>query len=158
MKVIHTLAVASLLFIGAPVLADDAQSANPQMVAEAHAAACTKLSPISDEQRKQLSALRDKYELDTAEKKALLHVTGRQLKQVMTSVTVDKSAALALQSKLNALRDDLSNARLSFMLSAGDVFTPEQRAQFKAMRRQGHHRHHGHFEGRESGAGKPSVG
>jgi Spy/CpxP family protein refolding chaperone len=167
MKLLSTLALSGLLLMGLPAFAqeDQAPSGNAQFVAEAHApAACAAISPITDTQRQALSALRDKYELDTAENKALLHVTQRQLRRTVTATTVDKGAALALQAKVNGLRDGLANAKLNFVLAMGDVFTPEQRAAFKRM----HGRHHGGRSGhrrfgeeggsRRQEGGKPSVG
>lgn len=155
MKLVRALALSGLLMMGIPAFAAEDNSAaagdNAQFIAQAHTPSATaRINPMTDDQRQKLSALKDKYQLDTAEKKALLQVTQRQLREVMTAVSVDKSAATALQAKINGLRAELSNAKLGFMLAAGDVFTPEQRAAFKEMR--GRHGHHG-FGGRHGGHG-----
>ena len=144
MKLVPSLALVGLLLTGAPALADNQ---NAQFVADAkpQAACCAKSTPISDAQRQQLRALRDKYELATAEKKAQLHVSYRQLHEVLSANTIDKGQAQALQTKINGLRDDLSNERLNMRLAASDVFTPEQRAQFREMHRFHHHHFHGHM-------------
>ncbi len=113
---------------------------------------------ITDEQRQKLFALRDQFELSTAEKRAELHVDQRQLRQALHATTVDKQAALSLQSKINGLRDDLSNAKLGMVLAAGDVFTPEQRAEFKQMHHRWHHRHGGGCNGSCGGHGEGMHG
>jgi len=149
MKLVRTLAIAgSLLMMGLPVFADNLTTVDnaPQEIAQAQApVAFAKVAPVGTDQRAKLEALRDKYELDTAQQKALLHVTQRQLREVMGAPSIDKSAAATLQTKINGLRDDLSNAKLNFMLAASDVFTPEQRAAFHHMHgRFGHHGGFGH--------------
>jgi Spy/CpxP family protein refolding chaperone len=153
MKLASTLALSALLLIGAPALADNPTTVS--RIAEKTPHACMQKMPkLSDAQKQQLTALRDKYELDTAQKKAELHVTFRQLHQVLRADNVDKTKAEALQAKINGLRDDLSNARLNLRLAASDVFTPEQKAAFREMRRF----HHGHFNrGGEKGQ-RQSVG
>lgn len=153
MKLAHSLALVSLLLIGAPALAENQIAVNPQAIAEAKAPACAAKISLSDSQRQQLAALRDKYELATAEQKALLHVTYRQLKSVLRADTVDKAQAQALQTKINGLRDDLANARLNLRLAVSDVFTPEQKEAFKQM----HRAHHHHFAFRPFGP-RPEVG
>jgi Spy/CpxP family protein refolding chaperone len=153
MKLVQTLALASLLLAGVPAIADEEMSVNPTPTTIAQAPInAVKLAPITDDQRSKLRALRDQYKLNTAEKKALLEVTQGQLRETLGAVSVDKGAALALQAKINGLRAELSTARLNMMLAASDVFTPEQRAAFKSMRgRHGHHgggfRHGGHGGG-----------
>jgi Spy/CpxP family protein refolding chaperone len=169
MKLLSTLTLSGLLLLGLPAFAQQQVPADPQQfVAEAKApAACAAINPITDDQKQRLSAIRDKYELDTADKKALLHVTQRQLRRTLTATTVDKSSATALQAKVNGLRDDLANSKLNLKLAMGDVFTPEQRAAFRQMRgRFGHHgrrfAHHHGFSGpngpRLTDGGKPPVG
>jgi Spy/CpxP family protein refolding chaperone len=149
MKLLQTLALASLLLAGVPAIADEEMSATatPTTIAQAPINA-VKIAPITEDQRTKLRALRDQYKLNTAEKKALLEVTQGQLRETLGAVNVDKGAALALQAKVNGLRAELSTARLNMMLAASDVFTPEQRAAFKSMRgRWGHgggFRHGGH--------------
>jgi Spy/CpxP family protein refolding chaperone len=154
MKFVRTLAITGLLMMGLPAFADNQTTVDvpQQIVAQARGpVSFAKVAPVTSDQREKLSALRDKYELDTAQQKALLRVTQRQLREVMTATSVDKSAASALQTKINGLRDDLSNAKLNFMLAAGDVFTPEQRAAFRHMH--GRFGHHGFGRGGECGPG-----
>jgi Spy/CpxP family protein refolding chaperone len=63
-----------------------------------------------------------------------------QQRQLMSKATIDKSAVLSLQSKINSLKADLSNARIDMALTASAVFTPEQREMFSKF---GHGRGHG---------------
>ncbi|HEY9791967.1 MAG TPA: hypothetical protein V6D22_16290, partial [Candidatus Obscuribacterales bacterium] len=81
MKLVRTLAIAgSLLMMGLPVFADNLTTVDnaPQEIAQAQApVAFAKVAPVGTDQRAKLEALRDKYELDTAQQKALLHVTQR---------------------------------------------------------------------------------
>ncbi len=105
---------------------------------------------LSDDQRGKLRALKNQLTLDTAQKRAELKVGQSQLRELLTKPKVDKQAALDLQSKLNTLKADLSNARLNFMLSASDVFTAEQKEAFRGRmmkRSMGGGRHHGHGGG-----------
>jgi len=119
---------------------------------------------LTDDQLEKLNSLKERYQASTAAKKAELKVDHTQLRDIMTRPDVDKSAALALQSKVNALRDDLSNQRLGFMLDASQIFTPEQRAKMRHrfLARStfgggfggGGHRFQGHFRG-HGGPGGP---
>jgi periplasmic protein CpxP/Spy len=148
MNFFSTLAVASIVMCAAPAFAQQASdtSAAPRM---AHAR--VQLDPklrMTDEQRQKLFALRNQYILDTANQKAQLKVAKSELRQTMSETTINKSAAQSLQSKINGLKSDLSNARLTMRLAAADVFTPEQREQFQSMRKRwNHHRGGGKFHG-----------
>lgn len=142
MKLLSTLALATAFVIGAPVFAQSAT-----LVADTGSGATTSLRAerrakfnFTDEQKKKLGELRDRYSLDTASKKAELQVAQRQLRESLKATSVDKGAALNLQGKINGLRADLSNARLSMMLAMSDVFTPEQKEQMKSFR---HHKMRG---------------
>lgn len=88
-------------------------------------------------QKALLGKIRDEFTLSTAPKEAELKVAMRQLMELLHSDTVDKQAALALQSKINTLKADLSTARLNMMLASGEVFTPEQKAKMKEWRKGG---------------------
>ncbi len=71
----------------------------------------------------------------------LVHALKQLFKsQLMSKATIEQSAVLALQSKINSLRDDLSNARIDMALTASAVLTPEQREMFAKF---GHGRGHG---------------
>ncbi len=142
MKLFSTLALATAFVIGAPVLAQTAT-----LAADTGSGATTSLRAerrakfnFTDDQKKKMGELRDRYALDTATKKAELQIAQRQLRESLKETAVDKGAALGLQSKINGLRSDLSNARLNMMLAMSDVFTPEQKEQMKSFR---HHKMRG---------------
>ncbi|MFA6210634.1 MAG: Spy/CpxP family protein refolding chaperone [Candidatus Obscuribacterales bacterium] len=141
------LALSGLLFCALPAIADDSASAGgarSQTAVKvcAPGAMHSKLK-ISDEQKDKLSSIRDQYKLATAQKKAELEVAMSQQRQLMSKTVIDKSAVLSLQSKINGLKADLSNARIDMALTASAVFTPEQREMFGKFGKFGHGRGHG---------------
>lgn len=144
------MAIAATAFSAAPALAQTSDSAEAiiaqndgaKFIAQTDSAR-PRFSPLSAEQKSKLGQLRDQYVLSTATKKAELQVASRQLKETMHGTTVDKSAALSLQSKINGLKGELSTARLNMMLASSDVFTPEQREQMQKFHKmRGHHGKH----------------
>lgn len=146
MRLLYSLALGALLFVSAPAFAQETPT-----VVEPIAQTQVTLDPalkVTAEQREKLANLRNQYILSTAQKKAELTVAKNQLRTVFKQPTIDKAAALSLQTKINGLKADLSTARLSLKLAAADVFTAEQRAAFKKM-------HHGY--GHKRGCG-PSRG
>ncbi|MBK7840766.1 MAG: hypothetical protein IPJ49_24445 [Candidatus Obscuribacter sp.] len=169
MKVQHILAVLATTFSVAPVLAQSApldnvspmdnatpiiaqESGKPSFVAQTEGRK-PHFIPLTDDQKAKLGTLRDQYILSTANKKAELMVASRQLKETLHATTVDKSAALTLQGKINNLKADLSTARLNMMLASSDVFTAEQREQMQKM-----HRMHGWGHKGHGGKGKGECG
>ena len=137
---LRTFLAAGLLFTALPVLAKDTVSA--QLPKDGEKAVCEGKGidgqlKLSDEQRSKLGALRDRFTLDTASKKADLQVSLRQMHELLVKPTIDKSAVLSLQAKINGLNADLSTARLNMMLASGEVFTPEQKAKMKEWRKGG---------------------
>jgi len=128
MKILTPLALSGLIFCALPALADDGTPASgglPQTGVKV-CAPCAKFSLTTD-QKEKLSALRDQFKLSTAQKKAELEVAVHQQRELMSKAVIDKSAVLSLQSKINALRDELANARIEMALNSSSVFTPEQR-------------------------------
>ncbi len=139
MKLLSTLALASAFLIGAPVLAQNATFVADNGAAGSGASTSLRAERkarfnFTEEQKKKIGELKDRFALDTASKKAELSVAQRQLRESLKASSVDKGAALGLQNKINGLRADLSTARLNMMLAMSDVFTPEQKEQMKAMR------------------------
>ena len=159
MNLIRPIVVAGMLLSTLPAFAQTSVTAElPKDGGKQCAEKCgfdTKLN-VSQDQVNKLGTLHDQFKLSTAKEKAELEVAHSELRRLFSQPTVDKQAALALQGKINGLKDDLSNQRLNLMLASSDIFTPEQRAQFAKMHAMGgfgHHRHHRGFgsEGRESG-------
>jgi Spy/CpxP family protein refolding chaperone len=103
---------------------------NADMIAQFPATAPEKKKfELTTEQLEKLHALKNQCRTANSAKKAELKNLNGQLRDVLTAVSVDKSAALALQSKINALHADLSNSRVSLMADSSTIFTTEQREQ-----------------------------
>ncbi len=155
MRLLPSLALGALLLMSTPVFAQDAPSVVEPEIAQAQVSIDPTLK-VTAEQRDKLMALRNQYILDTATKKAELQVAKSQLRSVFKKPTIDKSAAISLQGKINGLKGDLSTARLNLKLAAADVFTAEQRASFSKMRHgYGHKRGCGPSRGGFRGHGGP---
>jgi Spy/CpxP family protein refolding chaperone len=86
---------------------------------------------LSDEQMEKFVAVKGQYEVSTAGKKAELKQKMRQMMQLLTDKDADKQKVLGLQAEINSLRSDLSNGRVSFMLDAAAILTPEQKKQIR---------------------------
>jgi Spy/CpxP family protein refolding chaperone len=107
---------------------------------------------LSDEQIESFKNLKDKYSVDNATKKAEIGVLRHQLFNELSKSTVDRSAVLALQGKINSLRDDLGNNKANYLVDSASLLTPEQRAEaHHRMLHFGFHKHHG--GGRHEGGG-----
>lgn len=104
-----------------------------------HGGGVMKSLNLSDEQLEKLHNIRVKSKTGTAVKRAELQVLSTQLREILSAENIDKQAAFSLQSKINALRADLSNARLASMIEKSEVFTPEQRKEIrhKMLQREG---------------------
>lgn len=140
---------AALMICAAPALAQGVPltgAVNQQIADSPRCEVEVPKNPISDAQRQKLHALRDQFILDTAQTKAQLRVSEDQLHELLSASTIDKSAALSLQSKINSLRGSLADAHLKLKLAMTDVFTPEQRAEM-------HKWHHGHGRWGKHGCG-----
>jgi len=86
---------------------------------------------LSDEQAKNLVLLKSDYKVQTAAKKAELKAEKQQLMLLLTEPEIDKKAVLSLNSKIDATRSELSNARINRMLKAMEILTPKQRADIR---------------------------
>jgi len=168
MKLIRPMIITGLLLSALPAFADSTITAELPKDGGAKQCAggkfgCDPKLMITPDQKAKLGSLRDQFKLSTADEKAELEVAHGQLRRLFSQPTVDKGAALALQNKINGLRDDLSTAKLNMMLASSDIFTPEQREAFSKMRGMHggrHHRHGGHHRGGGEGfrGGDKKVG
>jgi len=164
MKLIRPMIITGLLLSALPAFAQTTVTAEvPKEGGKACVGHCgfdSKLK-ITPDQKQKLGSLRDQFTLANANKKAELQVAHREMRRLMSQPTIDKQGVLALESKINGLRDDLSTARVNMILASSDIFTPEQRAAFGKMREMHGFRHHrgGHegFRG-EGGKGDRKVG
>jgi Spy/CpxP family protein refolding chaperone len=154
MKRFLPLLAVSAMFVAAPAFADEAVSADSQMqsgeatiIAQAPGGALATGERVrfqlSDSQLEALRALKDKYFADNTMKKAQLSILKNQLRSAMSKENVDRGAVLAIQSQINAAQADLSTARISQMLDAQSIFTPEQRKLMHERMLRGGFRHHG---------------
>ncbi len=82
---------------------------------------------LTDEQLLKISTMKDQYRLSSAGQRAETKVLSDQLKNVLTAPQLDKAQALSIQSKLNDVKDKLSNEKLQFRIDFMSVLTPEQK-------------------------------
>ena len=112
---------------------------------------------ITNDQLEKLNSLKQQSEAASAPKKAELKTLFSELRDDMSKPDVDKSQLVALQQKINEVRDQLSINRVSFMADRMAVLTPDQRAKLREhmLKRStfgGEHRfHHGFHRGFRSG-------
>jgi Spy/CpxP family protein refolding chaperone len=107
---------------------------------------------ITDAQLERLHALRAQYQDSVASKKAQMHSLFRQQHDLMTQPTIDRQQITSMQDRINAMRTELANARLSYSMDRAEVFTVEQRKiirhkMLSHMAMGGHGCHHGHHGG-----------
>jgi hypothetical protein len=84
-------------------------------------------SRLTDGQRKSISELSNKFDLENAQTLAQLKVSQRQLYEILASSNVDRQTASALQNKINSLNGTISTARLNLLLAISEILTPEQK-------------------------------
>jgi Spy/CpxP family protein refolding chaperone len=82
---------------------------------------------LTDEQLLKISTMKDQYRLSSAGQRAETKVLSDQLKNVLTAPQLDKAQALSIQSKLNDVKDKLSNEKLQYRIDFMSVLTPEQK-------------------------------
>ncbi|MBX9725306.1 MAG: hypothetical protein K2X81_28135, partial [Candidatus Obscuribacterales bacterium] len=106
---------------------------------------------LTDAQLEKMSSLKNKFEDSTSAEKVQLGSLFRQMKDVFSKPEVDRQQAIALQTKINTVKNDLSTARLNLHLDEIAVLTPDQREQIRhrmlereAFGGAGGH-HHGHW-------------
>jgi len=96
---------------------------------------------LTDAQKKQMSAIRQKYKGQMQTLRGDMRSAQDKLAQLMAGSGSD-SAIRAQHQKVEGLRDKLSALRFESMLEMRKVMTPEQRTQFQQMihAQRGHHR------------------
>lgn len=137
-NIVKSLIITSTL-VGLPAFAadntKDAGVANTQVKigekcsaqrSQCHGAFGKRLN-LNDEQLQKIGAMKDQFRLATATQKAETKVLSDQLKNVLTAPSLDKAQALSIQSKLNDVKDKLSNEKLQFRMDFISVLTPEQK-------------------------------
>jgi Spy/CpxP family protein refolding chaperone len=112
---------------------------------------------FSDSQLEKMSSIKNQYLDKSSAQSAELGNLHRQLKDVLSQTSIDRSKAEAIQTKINSLKSELSISRLNMKIDEMGVLTPEQREQIHHRMllgeafggRGGHHQHFGggkHFE------------
>lgn len=158
MKSTILAAVAAVLAMSVtPVMAQEATlnttasdfSASTQMVAQLPASTTAvvphKRMELTTDQLEKLHALKASYMAANGAKKAELRTLKGQLRDALTAVNVDKSAALSIQNKINSLQAELATSKVSLMADSSSIFTTEQREQMHRralMRGMGGGKHH----------------
>jgi Spy/CpxP family protein refolding chaperone len=157
-----SLAAVAMMAVSSVAIAQEATPTDSDPVFLAQTQVRTGPRPsLTDDQLLKLRALKDQMSVETAQKRAQLKALKHQMFDKMSAPAVNKAEVVALNNQINAIKTDLSNSRLNFMLAAGDIFTPEQKAAFRSrmLRRgmwggggRGHGRgHHGGFHGGKGG-------
>jgi len=84
---------------------------------------------LTDEQMEKLITLKSEYEIKNAERKAQLMANMKQMALLMTEDKADKNVILSLNDKNNAIKAELSVARINRMIEAMSIMTPKQKEQ-----------------------------
>lgn len=154
-------AMASLLLAGAASASEIQTGGTTKLLAQgAPKASCLSLSTA---QLEKLSALKDKFKLDTAEDRAQLKVERHQMFSLLSQPTVNKEEVLTLESKMNALKNKISDARVNLLLAKSEVLTPEQKEKIhdhflmRSLKGNHHGRNFVGFKGKGCGFGKQSI-
>ncbi len=170
-KPLYSLVLSSIM-VAAPALAadDTAPGATPpehfrmsKRLAEGGPEGRAKFG-LNDDQLQKMSALNNKFKDSIGAQKTQLDSLSRQLKDVFAQPQVDRAKAVDLQSKINALKGELSIAKLNFKIDKLAILTPEQREKIRhrilvseaiggghSMKGRGGHCGGGHFRGRMGG-------
>ena len=117
-------------------------------------------NPMTDDQLQKMAAIRESLKEKTASQRSQLSALKFQLRNLMMADTIDRSAANALQSKINALKGDIATARLNAHIDMMGVLTSEQRTHLRhhMLMEQAfgchHHHHHGEGGGGSCGGGE----
>ncbi|MBX9671678.1 MAG: hypothetical protein K2X93_29080 [Candidatus Obscuribacterales bacterium] len=116
-----------------------------------------------------MNSLKVEFADSTGPKKVELMKLHRELRDDMTKPGVSKSQLLTLQSKINEIRTELSNTKISFMADRMAVLTDDQKVKIRSFSlKHGMGGHGGkhfrggsrhHFGGRAhfGGPDKPSI-
>jgi len=116
---------------------------------------------ITTDQLEKMNTMKLDFEKANAPKKTELMTLSKELRDDMTKPGVSKSELLALQSKINDIKSQLSTNRVGFMADRMAVLNDDQKAkirEFSLKRSFGpHHRgghHGGHFKSKFHHGGK----
>jgi Spy/CpxP family protein refolding chaperone len=86
---------------------------------------------FTTDQLEKMNALKLSFENSNGPKKAELMKLHRELRDDITKPGVSKSELLSLQTKINAVRDDLSTSKISYMADKIALLTPDQQTKIR---------------------------
>lgn len=103
---------------------------------------------FSNDQLEKMYKLKNGLLDDIGPKVTELKKQNRRLKDLLTQETLDRSSIQSTQDKINSLKADISNLKLSFKMDMNENLTAEQRQTIryrklkprKMRHRRGHHR------------------
>jgi Spy/CpxP family protein refolding chaperone len=82
---------------------------------------------LKDDQLEKLHAIKNQMLDATGSQEATLASYQRQLRDLISSPTIDRTKVAAVQAKMNETKAAISNAHLTALMSSHDVLTEEQR-------------------------------
>jgi Spy/CpxP family protein refolding chaperone len=128
------LATTVIITSGLPAIADESTIARcPTGPHGPRMGDCHKFSrlDLTDEQNEKLYQLKEKFADQIGLTKVEIKKERRKMRDLLTQATIDRKAVEAAQSKINTLKTDLSNQKLSFKLDVSEILTAEQRKQLR---------------------------
>lgn len=119
---------------------------------------------FTDEQLEKLNSLKNQMADAVGPKRLELSTQMRQLKDLITQPSVDRSKITSIQGKINSLRDQICDLKLNYRLDTLAVLTDEQKKELRhhylIRNVMGGHKRHGgwghHGFGGPGGPGGPS--
>ena len=108
---------------------------------------------LTDAQKEKLLTMKNSLKDSIGPKKLELDKSSRELKDLLTKPSIDRSAILSTQGKINGLKADISNLMIAFKADFAETLTPEQRQKLRFAPSFGGHR--GHFRHGGPGHGGP---
>ena len=92
---------------------------------------------LTEEQRTQLQALRNKFHDETASLRQTVFTKRQELRSLWSDSNADPKLIVEKEREIRALQDQLRDKAVEHKLEARKIFTPEQLAQFGERRGRG---------------------
>ena len=116
-------------------------AANPGIAAAPTDGKISKGLDLTDDQKEKIYNLKNKLADAVGPKRAELQSQERKLRDLLTQPTIDRSQIQGVQSKINSLRDDISNLKIAFKMDFSEQLTADQREKLRYHHaRRGMHR------------------
>ncbi|MBZ0185096.1 MAG: periplasmic heavy metal sensor [Candidatus Obscuribacterales bacterium] len=99
---------------------------------------------LTSEQQEKAYNMKNKLMDQVEPKKTEMKKLKRELKDLLTKESIDRSAVEATQAKINSLHTDLANTTLAFKMDFNEMLTADQRQKlrFRQGRKGGGHKQH----------------